>query len=135
MYYTNRTYRKDLEVAANGIVNIDTLENCTILVTGASGLIGSFLLYINEYKRLNIKVVGSSRKRESLERRFPSHLDNNKFEIIEYDVNNKFNCAIQFDYIVHAASNAYPKMFSLDPVGTIMGNINGVHNLLEYGRN
>ena len=35
------------------------------------------------------------------------------------------------DYIIHAASNAHPKAFSADPVGTMLANILGVRNLLE----
>ena len=36
------------------------------------------------------------------------------------------------DYVIHAAGNAHPLAFNSDPVGTIIGNIEGTYNLLEY---
>jgi nucleoside-diphosphate-sugar epimerase len=41
---------------------------------------------------------------------------------------------IPADYIIHAGGNAHPSAFNSDPVGTIIGNVNGTYNLLEYGR-
>lgn len=37
-------------------------------------------------------------------------------------------------YIIHAAGNAHPAAFNGDPVGTIVGNVNGTYVLLEYAR-
>ena len=38
----------------------------------------------------------------------------------------------EVDYVIHAAGNAHPLAFNSDPVGTIIGNIEGTYNLLEY---
>ena len=40
---------------------------------------------------------------------------------------------VQFDYIVHAASNANPKFYATQPVEVMKANIDGVANLIEYG--
>ena len=40
---------------------------------------------------------------------------------------------VQFDYIIHAASNASPNSFSNNPVEIVKANILGVSNLIEYG--
>ena len=37
------------------------------------------------------------------------------------------------DFIVHAASQASPKYYGIDPVGTLNANILGTHNLLNLG--
>ena len=38
---------------------------------------------------------------------------------------------IPFDYMVHGASNASPKRYATDPVGTMKSNLGGGSNLLE----
>jgi len=136
MYYYNKTYRKDLEVIIKDN-DISELKNCNILITGASGMIGSVivdtLLLGNELNNLNITVFALGRNKKTLINRFSSHLNNPNFKIISHDVNYPLPYVTTFDYIIHAASNSYPKAFSSDPVGTIMTNVNGVNNLLEYG--
>ena len=44
-----------------------------------------------------------------------------------------FQSDVQFDYIIHAASNASPNAFSRNPVEIVKANIYGVSNLIEYG--
>ena len=39
---------------------------------------------------------------------------------------------VVFDYIIHAASNADPKMYALQPAETILTNVIGTKNVLEY---
>ena len=93
------------------------------------------LLFSNELLNLNIKVFALSRNKKTLLSRFKSNVNNPLFNIIVKDINKPLNIDNNFDFIIHAASNAYPKAFSTDPVGTIMTNLNGVNNLLEYGKN
>lgn len=38
------------------------------------------------------------------------------------------------DYIIHGASNASPKRYATDPVGTMKSNLWGVSNLLELAK-
>jgi len=49
------------------IKNLDTLRNQSILITGASGLIGSyltdFLIYLNDKENYNIKITAVSRSK------------------------------------------------------------------------
>ncbi|MDC7236536.1 MAG: NAD-dependent epimerase/dehydratase family protein [Sphaerochaetaceae bacterium] len=138
MLYTNKLYREDLKNIIEDN-NFELLMNSSILVTGASGMIGSViidtLLLSNELLNLNIKIFALSRDKKSLIHRFKSNINNPLFSLIVNDINTPLNTSYNFDYIIHAASNAYPKAFSIDPVGTIMTNINGVNNLLNYGKN
>lgn len=113
-------------------LNIKPLKNKSILITGASGLIGSYIVYflgyINTKYSTNIRIYALSRHHEELVKKF-----NNVYgiEIIEHDLNNVFNIDINFDYIIHAASNAHPLAYSKDPVGTMKTNLLGTINLLE----
>jgi nucleoside-diphosphate-sugar epimerase len=136
MYYFNKVYREDLKTIIKDN-NIIELKNSNILITGASGMIGSVivdtLLLNNELFDSKITVFALGRNKQKLNERFISHLNNPYIKTIAHDINNPLSIETTFDYIIHAASNAYPKAFSSDPIGTMMTNINGVNNLLEYG--
>ena len=60
MYFQSEIYRDDLKNALNKAAGISKLYHKSILITGATGLIGSFaadmLLYANETKNEEIQV-------------------------------------------------------------------------------
>jgi nucleoside-diphosphate-sugar epimerase len=125
-------YNNLLNVLSN---NIDKLKNKSILITGANGLIGSytvrFLDYINKAKNLNLKIYAMSRSREKLQRCFG---ESTGINIVEQDLNNPININFHCDFIIHAASNAHPRAYSTDPVGTMKTNLFGTMNLLDYAK-
>lgn len=135
--YKSQTYLNDLSAAIKQTVGIERLKNSSVLITGASGLIGSFvvdmLLYYNKTDDANITVYAAGRSIERLEKRFEGAEGKNLI-FVEHDV----NCAPKFDfsldYIIHAASNAYPQAFAKDPVGTVLSNVVGTQYLLEYAK-
>jgi nucleoside-diphosphate-sugar epimerase len=110
------------------------LSGCNILITGASGLIGSCLVetLMNKPNR-NYHVYAACRNEERAKIRFSGYLTDESFHIIVYDVCNPLKCNIDFDYIVHAASNASPNFFAKNPVEIMKSNIYGVANLMDYG--
>jgi len=134
--YNSTTYLSDLRTAISHSVEINRLYNSSILITGASGLIGSFLvdmlLLCNKENGSNISIYALGRNIKRLADRF-STAKTDKLVFIEHDVCDvpKFDCKV--DYIIHAASNAYPAAFNNYPVDTIMSNIQGTKNLLDYG--
>ena len=111
------------------------LKEKTVLVTGATGLIGSFLIdvlmLLNEEKKLNCKIIAVCRNEEKAKNRFNKYLNNKLFKIIIHDINATFEIEGKINYIIHAASNTHPKLYSGDPIGTITTNVIGTYNLLE----
>ncbi len=98
-----------------------------ILITGANGLIGSYLVdYLITTKAT---VFALSRSKDKLEERFQKAQN---LHFIECNLNNGFKSDIAFDYIIHAASNAHPLAYSKDPVGTMKTNLIGTSELLEH---
>lgn len=135
--YKNYIYLNDLKIAAESIIDFKKMFNKSIMITGATGLIGSFivdvLMFANKEYNANITIYATGRSKERLKKRFSLYKDKKLF-FIEHDVNNEIKYDFNLDYIIHAASNAYPEAFSIDPVGTMMSNIIGTKNLLEYSR-
>ena len=63
-------YLNDLDECKDSIVNLELLNNKSILITGATGLIGSFLvdaiIRVNKTSTINVKVYAMGRSLEKL---------------------------------------------------------------------
>jgi len=124
----------NMEIIESDILdlNIDliSMKNKSILITGASGVIGIYLLsYIKKkQKELNITIYTWHKNNVSLF----DELFNDCNKIIGdiTDLNN-FKDLPKFDYIIHSAGYAQPGKFLLDKVKTIELNTISTINLIE----
>lgn len=110
------------------------LSGTNILVTGATGLIGGCLvetLMMNPKR--DYQVYSSGRNEERARLRFKAFADDPAFHFVKYDVMQPLECDVNFDYIIHAASNANPKFYATQPVEVMKANFDGVANLINYG--
>lgn len=130
------TYQDDILHVAQLSLPWEKLSGCNILITGATGLIGSCLVEVlMERKQNNYQVYASGRNKERAIERFQKYVGNPAFHFIQHDVTEVLQCNVNFQYIIHAASNASPNFFASKPVEVIKANINGVSNLMDYGLN
>lgn len=128
------SYKEDLLNISSLNLPWSKLNECNILVTGATGLIGGCLvdaLMLNPNK--NYHVFASGRNEERARKRFSEFDDDDAFHFVRYDVLGPLEYDVNFDYIIHAASNASPNFFATKPVEVINSNILGLNNLMEYG--
>lgn len=116
----------------------EELKDSTVLITGASGMVASMFLYtlleLNDRFGYHIKVLGLVRNLEKAKKIFSTVIEREDLELIVQDVSEPLKVDGKVDYIVHAASQATPKYFQADPVGTIKANTMGTFNTLELAR-
>jgi nucleoside-diphosphate-sugar epimerase len=136
-FYQSESYQQDIAIAVKATVGLETLFGSSVLIAGGSGLIGSFmadmLLYANRHMNADITVYAMDLSAERLAARYAG-AESDKLHFIEHNVNQAPDFEESFDYIIHAASPAFPAAFNSDPVGTVLSNILGTKYLLDYGK-
>ena len=114
------------------------LQDKTILISGATGLIGSFLTDVilarNHFASLNCTVYALGRNEKKLRNRFSKYINDKTLLFIPYDVKFplRFDSQDKVDYVLHLASNTHPLLYATDPIGTILTNFIGVKNMLDF---
>jgi UDP-glucuronate decarboxylase len=128
---------RDLDQIVKSNINWDRFKNKTVFVSGGAGLLPSYLgqslLHANRLHNLKLKVICMSRSSESLNKRLGHCLNDPCLKIIIHDVTRPIPIEIMpSDFVIHAASQASPKFYTIDPVGTLLTNTIGTQHLLEY---
>ena len=103
----------------------EKLENKTVLISGGTGLLGSFLTDVLRRKweeGLNVRLLSLSRRGGE---------SGGNLTSLAHDVRDPLPKGISFDFCLHLASNTHPKQYAEDPVGTITTNVLGCTNLLR----
>lgn len=127
-------YIDDIRNAAGANLPWEKLSGKNILVTGATGLIGSCVVdVLMNHKGQDYHVYASGRNEERVRQHFSEYRKSPYFHFLKYDVTEPLKSDIDFHFIIAAASGANPVLYSTDPVGIMKGNFCGVDNLLAYG--
>jgi nucleoside-diphosphate-sugar epimerase len=137
--YDIEMYMADLVTAAEHTIDIALLNGKRVMITGASGTIGSFivdmLMAYNDVKDGNIGVVACGRSPERLKARFSKWSESKNLEFARLDVLDEDLTELypgNIDYCIHAAGNAYPSAFVGQFEDTVKGNILGTDALMRF---
>jgi len=131
----SKLYKEELNCLLKDNINYELFKDKSLLVTGARGLIGSYLIdtimLANEKMNLNCKVYALGLSIHGKER-FKEYLNNPLFEYIIHDVNKELTINDNIDYVIHLASNTHPLSYAKEPIKTITTNVIGTYNLLNF---
>ncbi|ROT87593.1 NAD-dependent epimerase/dehydratase family protein [Bifidobacterium mongoliense] len=133
-------YQEDVEQTAQLAISWRALNHTNVLISGATGLLGTFLIDVLMYRNINqnfdCHILAVGRNETRARSRFCQYWGNPHFTFIQHDINASFNkkdLPETVDFIIHLASNTHPRAYASDPVTTIIDNVVGTNNLLSLG--
>lgn len=131
----NRVFREDLEAVIGEDIPWERLKGRTVLITGASGMIGMYMLNVlimlNEKYGYGIRVLAMLRNAAKLSEEIRARDD---VEVIVHDVTEPLEIPVDVHYVIHAASPASPLIMQDKPVETIAANTLGTFNTLKLAK-
>ena len=137
--YNSKLWICDLDETLETLPELKELEGQRVMITGCTGLIGSavvdLLVRWNETHDCKIQIYAAGRDTKKVSRRFAPYSAAEWFSFAPYDAASAetvfdFSC----DYIIHGASNASPDKIVKEPVETMLSNVVGMKNLLDFAR-
>lgn len=130
--------KQDMEDIYSRRADWDTFDGKTMLLTGAYGMLASylvyFLFYLKEEKNINVKLMVVVRNKDKFYKKFRDLDGIDGCTVIESDLSQKLEISTAVDYIIHAASLASPQYYSVCPVDVLQPNTIGNYNLLQLAK-
>lgn len=112
--------------------DMSVFDEKTVLVTGATGLIGKLCVKSLLNSGYNTQVIALVRDGEKARNLFG---ESKRLSFLIQDINQRISTSRKVDYIIHAASTTSSKDFVEKPVETIYTALNGTRNVLEFAKN
>ena len=125
-------YVEDVKRVATLDLPWGKLRGKTILVTGGTGLIGSFLIDVLNAAKLGCNVLLFGRSEDKAKTRFAEYWNGGWIRFVKWDAGTAALPVVEqaVDYVLHLASNTHPVAYATDPIGTITTNVIALNNLL-----
>lgn len=131
----NPIVAEDMRKIYEGVAGTAKLEHSVFYVTGATGMIGSyitaFLIWLNEEKGLDLEIYILARSARKVRGLFGEYGGRDYFHILENDINDRVPDNIRPDFVFHGASPASPQYYGSNPVETMLPNLIGTYRILE----
>lgn len=134
----NKIIKEDVEKICCEDLPWNSLENKKILITGANGFLGSYIVYslleCNEKYDTKITIYALCRSKENAYKRFKDNWNNKNLKFIFQDVCEEINDDYKSDIIIHAASPANPYVVSQEPYKVVEANVIAYDSLLKKAK-
>ena len=128
----NAVLERDIKEFAESFALSNDLADASIIITGATGLIGSSLIFCLTALQKGIKIIALVRNLAKAKERFSSeqlrHIQLIECDLVKFDYDSLGNV----DYIVHCAAPTASKFFVDHPVETFSIIYEGTKVLLDY---
>ncbi len=138
----NRIIREDVQQIAEELGNVlAPLAGTTLLVTGGSGFLCSYLLdaiaYMNDNawaKTKPCRLISVDNLRSGIAQRVAHLADRPEVRFVHHDVSEPLDLSERVDWIIHGAGIASPTFYRKYPLETIDVNVAGTRRMLELAR-
>jgi nucleoside-diphosphate-sugar epimerase len=134
----DQVLQEDLDTIASADLPWELLKGSHILVTGATGLVGSMavkaLACCNRKRNLGMTILPMIRNAEKAKKVFGELAERGDIRFLEGDILKPIQTEEPVDYIIHGASVTASKTFVTQPVETISTAVTGTERLLVLAR-
>ncbi len=114
---------------------VSELQNKKILITGATGFFGKWLLlsliYLNETEKLGVEIFALSRNPEKFLTKYKTHFESVSF--IKGDISS-FEFNKDLDFVIHAATDANIANHRSNPLESFSTIVDGTRNVLSMAK-
>lgn len=134
---SSKQFMEDVAIAARYLTKLDNIKGKTIVITGATGLIGRMLVYtlakLNRDRNAGITIIAISRNFLKANSLFNLILKDNVY-IYSRDITKRFEVEDigVIDIMVHAAADTNSKNMMNEPVKVINSIFSGTQNVLNF---
>ena len=126
----NNYVLNEIDFIVSKIENKDKFKNKTFFITGGTGFIGSYVIYVlsklNEKYNLGINIIATARNKDKVS---SMSFDSN-VKWLYSSLVSKYSIDSNIDYIIHTASPTDSKYFITHPVELINDTIAGINNTM-----
>lgn len=130
--------QEDISKINHADIDWQRFKDSHVLVSGAAGFLPAYMIYAllewSEANDANVRVTALVRNYEKAVKKFRKFITSGSLNLIVQDVCDPFEHTFNCDWIIHAASQASPKFYGIDPVGTALANSLGTYRLLEFAK-
>lgn len=130
--------QRDIDIIMNNPIDWERFRNKTVLVTGATGRLGMYLVEAVSKAdidwNLNVTIIALARNGKKLERVFGESLKLPNVHTLVQDITEPIRWDGAVHYIFHTAGAASPMDFTNEPVDTLWGHLQGTRNVLELAK-
>lgn len=124
----------DLDEIYNCGCEWDKFAGKTILITGAYGMLASyvtyFFIFLHEIKRIDVNLILLVRSEKKLKKCI-GNIRRDYIKVCYDSMNERLKIDGDIDFIIHAASLASPQHYATCPVDVLMPNTIGTYHLLR----
>lgn len=130
--------QRDIDIIMKSPIDWESFRNKTVLVTGATGRLGMYIVEaLNKADldwNLNMSILALARSEKKLKQVFGSSLELPNIHALVQDITEPIRWEGEVHYIFHTAGAASPQDFTNQPVDTLWGHAQGTRNVLELAR-